>query len=220
MLRTTLGLLVGAALLAPVAAFAQSTDNCAQGGNPGLGGGAVDGSVVSCKLVDVDGGTAAQCGASGTSGENAPCKEASDCAAELGCVHGLTPVCLSYCCGDPDWCPSDTYCAPAVMEDDQSISIPVCTPADNCALFIDIPCTAGQTCQIVRDDGTTSCMAPGPGTDGQACPCAKGFTCSWSTGTCLTLCHTMGGTECGTKGYCEGGIEPYPDGVGVCIWTD
>jgi hypothetical protein len=218
MLGTTYRYLCGGSN--PACWAGSSPDNCAPGGYPGLGGGPADASVVSCKLLDVDGGTTAQCGTWGVSGEEAPCTGASDCAAGLGCVYSLTSVCRAYCCNSPDSCPSGTYCAPSPMQEDQQLSIPVCTPASNCALFVDIPCSAGQTCEIVRDDGTTSCMTPGTSTDGQPCPCAKGFTCSWSTGTCLTLCHILGGTECGTKGYCQGGTEPYPAGIGICVWED
>jgi hypothetical protein len=95
--------------------------------------------------------------------------------------------------------------------------IPVCVPVDPCVLLSDSsPCAEGSACAIVREDGTTSCVTPGNGTAGDACPCAAGFTCSWADGTCVKLCQTSG-DECGANAFCQGGLEPYPDGFGYCV---
>ena len=68
--------------------------------------------------------------------------------------------------------------------------IPVCIPVNTCQLLHDDTCLNGQTCAIVRADGTTSCVEPGLGHDGDPCSCAAGFTCSKITNTCLKLCDT------------------------------
>ena len=78
----------------------------------------------------------------------------------------------------------------------------------------------GQTCTIVRDDGTTSCLDPGQGTTDEICPCAAGYYCSPTSNTCLKLCHTINPDpqECGPNGGCQGGVDgPYPEGFGTCV---
>jgi hypothetical protein len=194
------------------------TDICAQGGNPGMGGSPPDASAVSCQLVAADGGTGitAQCGTSGSSTDGDPCMSAADCGPELGCISGLTPICRTYCCDSLESCPSETYCVTSPMNEPPYAAIPVCIPAMTCVLLDDATCPAGLTCAIVRASGTTSCIVPGTGTTGQACPCAAGFTCSAADDTCLQLCHT-GTDECGSNGFCQGGTKPYPDGIGYCV---
>jgi hypothetical protein len=198
-------------------------DLCAPGGNPGVGGAGPDASVLSCRLMSPDGGpVVAQCGMGGSAGEGDPCTSASDCAAELGCVASGTiqGICRSYCCASLESCQPNTYCVKAPMADAPANQIPVCIPAMKCVLLDDSTCPAGLTCTIVRGDGTTSCVPPAPagtGTYGEPCPCAVGFTCSWADGTCLQLCHT-GSTDCGENGYCQGGLKPYPMGIGYCVW--
>jgi hypothetical protein len=199
------------------------TDLCAPGGNPIMGGPGLDASVLSCRLVSPDGGPiVAECGMGGGALEGDPCMSAADCAAELGCVASGTihGICRNYCCASLESCQADTYCVKAPMADAPAIQIPVCIPAMKCVLLDDSTCPPGLTCTIVREDGTTSCVPPataGMGTYGQPCPCAAGFTCSWANGTCLQLCHT-GSTECGENGYCQGGLQPYPMGIGYCVW--
>jgi hypothetical protein len=203
------------------------TDTCAQGGNPGVGGGpsASDAGAVSCQLVPSDGGAGggggsaltAQCGASGTAGDGDPCMTSADCGPEMGCIAGVTPICRAYCCESLESCPAETYCVTAQMNEAPSSAIPICIPAQNCELLNDATCPAGLTCAIVRATGTTSCVVPGSGTTGEACPCAAGFTCSSADNTCLQLCHAGSTTDCGSNGFCQGGTAPYPDGIGYCV---
>jgi hypothetical protein len=101
------------------------------------------------------------------------------------------------------------------MADDPQQNIPLCLKADGCALLQDSTCPTGETCAIVRPDGTTSCIAPGQSTTGESCPCAAGYTCSNATGKCLQLCH-LGSTEC-VNGSCQGGSQLYQAGIGVCV---
>ena len=198
-------------------------DQCAQGGNPGMGGAPPDASGLSCQLVPIegDGGVAAQCGTSGTGVEGAPCSSAADCGPELGCVAGLTPTCRSYCCPSLEACAPGDYCVKAAMADAPQNQIPVCIAAQSCPL-LGTTCTAGLTCAIVRLDGTTSCVTAGVGTDGQACPCAPGYTCSLTDNTCLKLCHTaddaaMTIAECGVHQLCQGGSKQFPGNIGYCV---
>ncbi len=196
------------------------TDTCAEGGNPGMGGSpAGDAGAVSCQIVAVaDGGpgVTAQCGVSGAATDGDPCMSAADCAPELGCIAGLTPICRAYCCDSVESCPVETYCVTAPMNEAPFSIIPICIPAQSCVLLNDATCPAGLTCAIVRASGTTSCVTPGTSTTGQACPCAAGYTCSAADNTCLQLCHT-GSDECGSNGFCQGGTKPYPDGIGYCV---
>jgi hypothetical protein len=198
------------------------TDTCAQGGCPGMGGcAAADSGAVSCQVVAAQGsaGVTAQCGVSGSAGDGDPCMSAADCGPELGCIAGLTPICRPYCCDSLESCPTETYCVTAAMNETPYSPIPVCEPVTTCVLLDDTTCPKGETCAIVRTSGTTSCVVPGAGTNGQACPCAAGFTCSWADNTCLQLCHTgsVGNTECGANEFCQGGTKPYPDGIGYCV---
>jgi hypothetical protein len=155
----------------------------------------------------------------GSAADGDPCSQASDCAAELGCIDTpVTPICRPYCCASFESCPPDTYCVKAAMAEAHQNQIPVCIPAMKCQLLNDTQtCPTGLTCAIVRESGTTSCVMPGAGQAGDPCPCAAGLTCSWTDGTCLQLCHT-GSNECGANGFCQGGLQPYPQGIGYCVW--
>jgi hypothetical protein len=196
-----------------------ATDLCAPGGNPGIGGSPPNASTYSCQLVAADGGgVSAQCRNAGASGDGDPCTEASDCSAELGCIStGVTPICRPYCCDGLETCPMDTYCVAQPMANATQNQIPVCVPAQSCIL-LESGCGPGGACQIVRESGTTSCVTPGAGTAGSACPCAAGFTCSWAEGTCVKLCTpSTQGTDCLANQYCQTGVQPYPLGYGYCV---
>jgi hypothetical protein len=196
------------------------TDDCAQGGDPNMGGDSPDGSKLACQLTATSGTVEAKCGIAGDYDVGDICTSAADCRAGLGCVS--TPnggQCRPYCCGDVDDCPDNSYCIPQYMYEGPA-KIPVCAPATNCVLLDDSTCLNGQTCTIVRDDGTTSCVDPGQGTTDQDCPCAAGYYCSPTSGTCLKLCHTINPDpqECGPNGDCQGGVDgAYPDGFGTCV---
>jgi hypothetical protein len=196
------------------------------GGNPGdLGtstgaGGDSDAGVpaaLTCKLAPISGEAVAGCTPVGDFAAGDPCQTAADCGVGLACV--ATPsggICRPYCCGQVEACPVDTYCAPTPMAE-AAVKIPVCLPAKMCKPLDDSTCTDGQTCTIVRDDGTTSCVDPGDGSRGDACPCAAGQVCSKITNTCLKLCHIGNdAADCGA-GSCQGGVMGYPDGIGICV---
>ena len=172
---------------------------------------------LTCKLAPISGAAVAGCTQAGDLVVSNPCQTAGDCGVGLACV--ATPsggVCRPYCCGQVEACPIDTYCAPVPMAE-AAVKIPVCLPAYKCKPLDDSTCTNGQTCTIVRDDGTTSCVDPGDGSRGDACPCSAGQVCSKITNTCLKLCHIGNdAADCGA-GSCQGGVMGYPDGIGICV---
>lgn len=197
----------------------ESTD-CALGGNPNMGGGSsTGGAKLACQLVVESSAVSAKCGYAGEAGDGDPCETASDCRAGLGCgATAVTGVCREYCCGDPEKCPSNTYCAPTPMAEADE-QVPLCVPATPCELLNDAAhCQPDETCTIVRADGTTSCVELPPadeaGHEGEKCPCAAGLVCS--SGTCLKLCHA-GSDECGPNAICQGGYKPYPPEIGFCV---
>lgn len=194
------------------------SSECAPGGTGNMGGASPDaGSKLTCQLVADGDHAAAKCGLAGGANDGDPCHAATDCKAGLGCAAtAVTGVCRQYCCGDPELCPSMTYCQPTAMAEATAVQVPLCVPVTPCALLDDAAyCPAGQVCSIVRNDGTTSCVQPGAGHDGDACPCAAGFMCSNATGTCVKLCH-LDGDDC-ENGTCQGGTLPYPAGIGFCV---
>lgn len=197
-----------------------SSDDCAPGGNPNLGGMVGDASAYACQLSTVSGKVKAQCGIAGSSSEGEACDASTGCKAGLACITaGEGGVCRSYCCSNVESCPAHTtFCAQAPIIRGGPI-VPVCVPASQCTLLSTADtatCLGGRTCAIVRDDGTTSCVDPGNGTDGDACPCAVGYTC-WKSSVCRKLCATGAGTDCDPGSQCQGGIKSYPEGIGFCI---
>jgi hypothetical protein len=194
------------------------SSDCAPGGNPNLGGGAPDaGATLTCHLVPSGTTAQAKCEFAGMALEGDVCDSAGDCQAGLGCGDTtVTGVCRQYCCGDPEACPQKTVCQPTLMNE-ADVEVPLCVPVTPCELLNDAAwCPAGETCTIVRTDGTTSCQDPGQGKDGEGCPCAPGYVCSSGANTCVKLCH-VGSDECGT-GTCQGGTKPYPAGIGFCFY--
>ncbi len=194
-------------------------------GGAGGSGGAPPGDV-QCKLVVTAGSVERTCVPSGGAAEFAPCNSAADCGPGLGCVlpsDQATGACRVYCCGDTENCPTHTYCAPRPMTEaaDPSTEIPVCVDADDCTLLADNQCAEGTVCTVVRADGTTSCIPPGEGIQGDKCPCAEGYACTKLKNECHKICHTDPSSltqECDPGFSCQGNV-PLPDGFGLCIST-
>ncbi len=177
-----------------------------------------------------DAGLQAQCEPVGLGRDGAPCLGPGDCAPGHGCVgEAGAAVCRAFCCAGTGSCAAGrTYCATLPLRDlqagDAGLVAPVCIPADGCSLSEPWPCKPGTpctcgaelACMVVRADGTTSCVAPGEGRQGDACPCAWGYVCSQASGKCLQLCplgalpSSCGDGRCQTTGQ-------LPDGWGVCI---
>lgn len=163
-----------------------------------------------------------QCLPAGTGKTGAPCVGSADCAAGYACIGDANAAqCRPYCCGDPEACPSGTFCAEREQRDGE-LTVPVCVQADNCNLAEQYPCPAGSTCtckgdtacMVVRDK-TTSCVVPGTGKVGESCPCAWGYICSKAIDQCLKLCSLGSSTgECGTQTCTQAAF--LPSGWGIC----
>jgi hypothetical protein len=179
-------------------------------------------SQISCQIVLLNEGASAECLPAGTSKEGEACERVADCAASLGCVltESGVGVCRPYCCGDIEACQTGSYCSPAVMAEDATsllpLVIPACLPATPCTPLDDSTCPTGLTCTMVRSDGTTDCVTPGPGEIGDDCPCSAGHVCLKATNKCLKLCH-VGGSDCPDGMLCQGGAKGFPDGIGACV---
>lgn len=186
----------------------------------------------SCQVTSQNNLLTRQCVMAGTGTANAPCFGAADCAPSFACVtDGDAGRCLPYCCDSRTSCAPGTYCAeqplrrtPAGSNSSQAPRVPVCVPADGCSLEDQFPCPAGKTCRcqadtacmVVRNDGTTACVKPGAGKQGEACPCAWNHVCSSVTSTCVKICRTDAASDdCGSQ-KCQASAE-LPPNFGVCV---
>jgi hypothetical protein len=185
-----------------------------------------------CQVTRQNNQPARECVTAGTGEANAPCFAAADCAPGLACVSdGDAGRCRPYCCDLDTECLSGTYCAerplrrtPSDTSNIEPPHVPVCVPADNCSLEERFPCPTGDgcrckgetACMVVRDDGSTACVKPGPGMQGDPCPCAWNHVCSRQTKECVKLCRIdTGQNECGAQ-RCQASSE-LPKNFGVCV---
>jgi hypothetical protein len=198
-----------------------ATEPCA---NNGTGAGGADGTAPrACRVVRSTTGTngpVAACGVAGPRREQDPCRIQTDCGAGLACVGALgdsVGQCRPYCCYGQQSCGDGTYCtlvrAFEVIAGVDALRVPVCAVASNCRLLDPSACDPGLSCTFV--DGATTCLPPGNGVDGAACPCAAGYVCLQSTSTCRRVCHERADEECG-GGTCVSGGAAFPEGFGVC----
>lgn len=208
------------------------------GGGAGEGGSTPE--TYGCQIEDASGSPHSTCEPTGSAIIDGVCNSSADCLPGLGCVlatsaetgeggGGPAPaigICRPYCCGDLEACPQSTFCAPKPMFDaaagladpTTALPIPVCMPIQSCQL-LGSDCPAGQTCSVVRADGSTSCVAIGKGQLCQPCECAEGFICNFGTGQCIKLCDTATNDCPGDGALCEGGTG-LPDNIGICIGGD
>jgi hypothetical protein len=139
------------------------------------------------------------------------------------CVNASWPA--GYCCSQQTSCGANTYCAERQLRSPagtEPVPVPVCVPADACSLDEQYPCASDQcrctgdtACMLVRS-GTTTCLKPGTGQQGDACPCAWNHLCSSVTNQCVKICHTdPSKSECGTQ-KCQASDE-LPANFGVCV---
>jgi len=203
------------------------------GGEGGTGPDAPGGlAAYSCQVTRPNGQLTRQCVPAGAGKVNAPCFSAAECAPGFACVtENDAGRCLPYCCSQNSACTSGTYCAERplrALESDNSHAeparVPVCVPADACSLEDPFPCPSGADCRckgetacmVVRDDGTTTCLKPGAGQQGDACPCAWNHVCSSVTHQCIKICSTdPTKNDCGSQ-KCQASSE-LPQNFGVCV---
>jgi hypothetical protein len=178
-----------------------------------------------CHVVETtaDGGLwrTQTCTVAGTGAEGAQCQVSTDCAATYECVE--TPgQCRHYCCDgnsacDGTYTPSFCDVQPVVSG---KFNVPVCVPISHCSLFG--TCPTGETCAVVKDDGTTSCVDVGDAQAGDPCDethCASGLTCLGNSGsrTCFKLCHVDTPSDCPSGTTCSGSAQLFTDpAYGIC----
>lgn len=208
------------------------------GGRASAGQGGDDGrppvavAAYSCQITRENNQPFGACVPAGKGTANAPCFSAADCAPSFGCVtEGDAGRCLRYCCDQDTECDSGSYCAERPLRkssveqsDADPPRVPVCVPADGCSLEDPFPCPEGSSCRckgdtacmVVRDKGITTCIEPGSGKAGQACPCAWNHLCSTATNQCLKICRTdPSQDDCGEQ-KCQASSE-LPKNFGVCV---
>lgn len=195
-------------------------------GGESIDGGMSDAGSSACRVGARGGSMTPICEAAGAGADGAKCTASSECAAGLECVRGASAVagqCRRYCCsgscagvrtasGDATFCDvGELFGAEA--------QAPVCTPVRRCTLLAPGECGAQETCSVVDESGTTSCVKIGPARAGESCEsarCAAGLACLGAVGNraCFTLCR-MGGT-CPSGTACRTSTL-FPDAsYGVC----
>ena len=164
------------------------------------------------------------CSAAGPGHDGDACQRGGDCAAGFECVG--SGQCRHYCCAASS-CGTQgksSFCDIQVMSSAPSpnTKVPVCMPVRSCKLLVPGYCEQGETCAVVKIDGTTSCVAVGPAKVGDACDkdhCAENLVCLGNVGQrkCYELCHTASTTECAGTQKCKGSAPMFPDpSVGIC----
>jgi hypothetical protein len=213
----------------PADAGAQNEDGGGVGGSydaaaPSIDAGASTGPA--CHVVQegaADGGSwkTQVCTAAGTGTDGDQCQSSTDCAVTYECV-GTPGQCRRYCCEGNSVCSTtnaQSFCdvQPVVSG---KFDVPVCMPVSGCSLFG--TCPSNQTCAVVEDDGTTSCVNVGSAKVGDPCDevhCAAGLTCLGNAGsrTCFQLCHVDSTTECPPSTTCSGSAQLFKDPqFGIC----
>ena len=173
-------------------------------------------------------GSSPVCAPSGKGVDGDVCSSPSECAAGFDCVDsGANQLrCRHYCCEESCSAPGANnrkmYCGIGTA---MGTKIPVCMPVTSCALMTAGSCQSFETCSIVRDDGTTSCIQVGPQRVGEACDrdnCAAGLACIGSAGAqkCYKLCRESAAEDCESGERCVGGPPLFKDGgFGLCVGT-
>jgi hypothetical protein len=173
-----------------------------------------------------------KCLAAGPGLDGAQCQSGTDCAAGFECV-GSPGQCRHYCCGGNASCDSAsaTFCDVQSMASGtssgtkSSLNVPVCEPVRPCTLLVGAgagSCPSGETCAVVKDDGTTSCVAIGNVGIGGDCGvyhCAAQLTCLGAIGSrkCFQLCEVDSPTVCPTGTTCTSSAQLFANAnVGIC----
>lgn len=163
------------------------------------------------------------CEAEGEGKEGATCTAGTDCAAGLDCVTTAPGVlqCRRYCCSGScgSKMPETRFCDVAPLAKENRL-VPVCAPIKACKLLSTDDCPVGETCAVVTDMGTTSCVAVGKAIAGESCEeahCAAGLNCLGQIGArkCYQIC-AIGGRDCTDPQICKGNSLFKDEGFGVC----
>jgi hypothetical protein len=171
------------------------------------------------------------CAPSGEGKHTDACVSSRDCGAGLACVEtDAGGQCLPFCCGGQDSCGAGSYCTKQPLSEfsastDKRLLVPVCAPSEECKLGEPYPCPPGESCSCTNDNactivdaaGTSACVTPGRGKQGEGCPCGAGYVCSHGNQICLKLCQTQQVDACGSGLFCQPGPSGYPEGWGLCV---
>jgi hypothetical protein len=148
------------------------------------------------------------------------CTESTDCSPGWECVAGGT--CRRYCCGGNSACSNNQFCDVQPTAENPALVVPVCQLEVPCTLLADVTCPPNEQCTVVREDGSTSCVAVGTVGDMGSCDtehCARGYVCLGPTGSrfCAPLCSTTGPDSCLAPRTCTGSLPLFPNpSVGAC----
>jgi hypothetical protein len=172
-----------------------------------------------------------KCSTAGPGGDGAQCQTGADCAATFECV-GSPGQCRHYCCGGNAACDSasgattgPTFCDVEATTAG-GLNVPVCEPVRSCTPLLmgsgAGTCPKGETCAVVKDDGTTSCVPIGTvgiGGDCDVFHCAAELTCLGPVGsrTCFQLCEVDSPTACPFGTTCTSSAQLFTNAnVGIC----
>jgi hypothetical protein len=192
-----------------------TTCNGGDAGAPDPDGGAEAGPT-SCRVNAGGGNLEPTCVPAGYGHDGDTCATGADCAPGFDCTGSGT--CRSYCCQGQ--CLEKTqFCDVQPMYTSTAL-VPVCMPVVACKLLEATGCPASQTCSIVRDDGTTSCVATGPAGVGDSCDtahCAVGLVCLGqpSVRFCFQLCD-LTNPQCPANTQCKQDALSKEPTVGIC----
>jgi hypothetical protein len=161
------------------------------------------------------------CTPAGLGLDGALCHDPADCAPGYECVGGSIGTCRHYCCGGNGACRLDQFCDIQRTSSGSAMNVPVCMPTRQCDLLQPGTCPSNQTCAVVREDGSLSCVAVGSAKAGQSCQaehCASGLVClGAATRTCYALCQVGKPNQCPASQTCKGGLPLFVDpSAGVC----
>jgi hypothetical protein len=193
----------------------------------GMDGGAVAVALSACH-VTTSGQT---CTGAGLGGDGAQCQSGADCASTFECV-GSPGQCRHYCCGGNATCDGASgVTTGATFCDVQPLTVggqpvPVCEPIANCTPLLTGTgagtCPKGETCAVVKDDGTTSCVTIGSAGIGGDCGklhCAAELTCLGppESRTCFELCQVDLPTSCPNGKTCMSSAQLFTNAnIGIC----
>lgn len=207
-----------------VSAAAKGESDAGQGGSPDGGSAPPPAPMMSygetCRVT----GGAPACDAVGSVVGGGRCERATDCGQGFDCVVEADGArCRRYCCTGscrdhlaPNGSP--TYCD-ATETVDGARTVPVCAPVRRCRLLTAGECGPLETCGVVDEEGTTSCVPVGPAKVDEGCDeqrCGAGLACLGAPGRrrCYELCRM--GDPCGAGRECVTSALFRDPTFGVC----
>jgi hypothetical protein len=193
-------------------------DACDLSLDGGTGGADASGEFTAgCHVVTADSPPVCLPGGGGM--KNSTCTGPTQCAAGHECVG--SGFCHRYCCSGNSECAVNEFCDVQPTTQNQTL-VPVCMPELPCVLLDNETCPSNQQCGVVKDDGSTSCVAVGTARAGDSCEknhCELGLLCLGAEGTrqCATLCFKGTANACKASQKCVGALPLFlTPTVGVC----